>query len=216
MKRFFSISMLSLAALTAMLLQSGCANPQPSPPATNTNTAVAESTPDQAAIEAELTKIENDWPRIIKERDVATVRRIEADDEVIIYPDGSLGRKDQDLKDIESGALSADSWEVSDLNIKLLDKDSAVVTGRTVVKGGKYKTEDGKSQDISGEYRSIDTFFRRNGQWQVIASATVPVRTPAPPSASSPTPKTSPMKPSPATKTSPAMKSATTPPGDNE
>ena len=73
------------------------------------------------------------------------------------------------------GALSADSWEVADLKVNVLDKDSAVVSGRSIVKGGKYKMPDGKTQDISGEYRWIDTYARRNGQWQVVAGASTPV-----------------------------------------
>jgi len=212
MKRYFSTSTLVLVTVIAGLLQPGCATPQPTNTSTNANMAVAEAIPDKAAIEAELTRIENDWPRIIKEHDAAAVRRIEADDAVFVYPDGSAGGKDQDLKDIESGALSADSWEVSDVAIKVLDKDSAIATVRSVVKGGKYKT-DGKTNDISGEYRSVDTFVRRNEQWQLIGSATVPVRGPSSAAASSPTPKASPsMKPSPTAKTSPAMKMMSTPP----
>ncbi len=209
MKRYLSISMLIFVAGVVGLWQLSCAN-QPAPPPANANVAVAEPTPDKAAIEAELTRIENDWPRIIKEHDAAAVRRVEADDVVIIYPDGSLGGKEQDLKDIDSGALSADSWEVSDVTVKVLDKDSAIATSRSVVKGGKYKTPEGKTNDISGEYRSVDTFVRRNEQWQLIASATVPVLKTAPaPAMTSPTPKSSPsMKPSPTAKASPATKTA--------
>ena len=212
MKRYFSMFALVLVTAIAGLLHFGCANPQPTNTSTNANMAIAEATPDKAAIEAEITRIENDWPRIIKERDVAALRRMEADDAVFVYPDGSTGGKDQDTKDIESGALSADSWEVSELTIKVLDKDSAIATVRSVVKGGKYKTPDGKTNDISGEYRSVDTFVRRNEQWQLIGSATVPVRGPSSAAMSSPTPKASPsMKPSPTAKTSPAMKMMSTP-----
>ena len=212
MKRYFSMSTLVLVTVIAGLLQLGCANPQPTNTSTNANMAVAEATPDKAAIEAELTRIENDWPRIIKERDAAAVRRMEADDVVIVYPDGTMGGKDQDLKDIASGALSADSWEISDITIKVLDKDSAIATVRSVVKGGKYKMPDGKTNDISGEYRSVDTFVRRNEQWQVIGSASVRVRGPSSAAMSSPTPKSSPsMKPSPTAKTSPAMKTTSSP-----
>src|SRR2546425_6614483 len=139
MKRYFSMSTLVLVTVSAGLLQLGCANPQPTNTSTNANMAVAEATPDNAAIEAALTKIENDWPRIIKEHDAATVRRIEADDATFVYPDGSTGGKEQDIKDIESGALSADSWEVFDLKVNVLDNDAAVVSVRSVVKGGKYK-----------------------------------------------------------------------------
>ena len=214
MKKYFSTSTLVLAAVIAGLLQLGCASPQPTNMSTNANVAVAEATPDKAAIEADITRIENDWPRIIKEHDAAAVRRFEADDAVFVYPDGSLGGKDQDIKDIESGALSADSWEVSEVTVKVLDKDSVIATVRSVVKGGKYKTPDGKTQDISGEYRSVDTFVRRNEQWQLIGSATVPVpKTASPTAMSSPTPRaSSSMKPSPTAKPSPAMKTMSPPP----
>ena len=214
MKKYFSTFTLVLAAVIAGLLQLGCASTQPTNMSTNANVAVAEATPDKAAIEADITRIENDWPRIIKEHDAAAVRRFEADDAVFVYPDGSLGGKDQDIKDIESGALSADSWEVSEVTTKVLDKDSAIATVRSVVKGGKYKTPDGKTQDISGEYRSVDTFVRRNEQWQLIGSATVPVpKTASPTAMSSPTPRASPsMKPSPTAKPSPAMKTMSPPP----
>jgi ketosteroid isomerase-like protein len=135
---------------------------------------------DTAAIEKELLRIENDWPRVLREKDVAAIRRIEADDAIFIYPDGNVGDKNQDLKDFESGALTADSWEVADLKPKVLNADAAIVSGRSIVKNGKYKMADGKSIDISGEYRFIDTFAKRNGQWVLVAGASVPVRAPGP------------------------------------
>ncbi|MDX6303386.1 MAG: hypothetical protein QOI77_355 [Blastocatellia bacterium] len=210
MKKYLSLATLLVATVLVVFSQFGCASPQ------NTNTAVSTATPaptpDKAAIEAELTKIENDWPRIIKERDVATVRRIEADDAFFVYPDGSLGDKAQDVKDMEAGSLSADSWEVLDVKVNVLDNDSAVVNGRNIVKGGKYKMPDGKVQDISGEYRWVDTFARRNGQWQVVAGAATPVQKGA---AATPTPKASPspgaspaMKPIPSPRITPVPKAA--------
>ncbi len=109
MKRYFMAAMISIAIGAFASFQVGCSN---SPTANSNTIAVAtpEPTPDKAAVTAELTKIENDWPRIIKERDGAAVRRVEADDIVIIYPDGGTGNKEQDAKDIESGSLTADSW----------------------------------------------------------------------------------------------------------
>ncbi len=227
MKKLLSVAVLSLATALLALSQFGCAGQN-----SNTNTvskATPEPTPDKTAIAAELMKIENDWPRIIKEHDAAAVRRIEADDAVFIYPDGSLGDKAQDIKDMEAGALSADSWEVADLKVNVLDNDEAVVSGRSIVKGGKYKSPDGKTQDISGEYRWIDTYSRRNGQWQIVAGATTPIMKGAM-AAASPSPKASPAasgtpatkatpaaratpaaKGTPAAKASPAMKPAPTP-----
>jgi hypothetical protein len=214
MKKYLSVAMLLMATALIVFSQFGCASPQN----TNTNAisvVTPAPTPDKTAIEAELTKIENDWPRIIKERDVATVRRIEADDAVFVYPDGSLGDKAQDVKDMEAGALSADSWEVLDLKVNVLDNDSAVISGRNVVKGGKYKMPNGKIQDISGEYRWVDTFARRNGQWQVVAGAATPVQKGA---AATPTPKATPspgaspaMKPVPSPRATPALKGTPVP-----
>ena len=125
---------------------------------------------DTASIEAELLRIENDWPRAIKEKDLAAIGRVEADDIVIVYPDGSLGSKNRDLQDIATGNMTADEIEMSDLKVKVLDSDAAVVTGQTEMKNGKYKTPDGKSQDISGRYRFVDTFARRNGEWKLVAA----------------------------------------------
>ena len=216
MKKYLSVAVLALATALLVLVQFGCASPQN----TNTNTvsvATPEPTPDKAAIEAELIKIENDWPRIIKEHDVATVRKIEADDAVFVYPDGSLGDKAQDVKDMEAGSLSADSWEILDLKVNVLDNDAAVVSGRNVVKGGKYKMPDGRTTDISGEYRVVDTFVRRNGQWQVVAGAATPVQKGAGATAS-PTPKASPspgaspaMKATPSPRATPALKGTPVP-----
>lgn len=203
----------------SLVILSGChPDSETNRSAREANTNSGKETVDTAAIQAELMRIENDWPRILKEKDIAAVQRVEADDVVIVYPDGALGDKAQDIKDIGSGALTAESWEVTDLKVNVLDKDSAVVTGRIIVKNGKYKAPDGKSIDISGQYRFIDTFARRNGEWKLVAGASVPVRQPgssaSPTTTASPAVKTSPAtaaspgtQASPATKASPAAKS---------
>ncbi|MEP6707441.1 MAG: hypothetical protein ABJC05_07975, partial [Pyrinomonadaceae bacterium] len=76
---------------------------------------------------------------------------------------------------------------------------------------------DGKSMDISGEYRFVDTFARRNNEWKLVASAAVKVMNPTPaasPAKASPTPKASPAmttaspaaaKPSPTVRPKPAV-----------
>ena len=177
MKRNTSV-FFTLVALFVVAL-AGC-QPAAAPPtnreAAATNTSERAATVDTAAIERELLRIENDWPRVLREKDVEAVRRVEADDIVLVYPDGSTGGKDQDVKDIESGAITADSVEMLDLKPKVLNADSAIVTGRTLVKGGKYKMPNGTTIDVSGEYRFVDTFVRRDGQWKLVAGASVPIR----------------------------------------
>jgi len=190
--------LLGACSLGLSLLLSSCQ------PAANTNqpTVVTSPSPervDTASIQTELLRIENDWPRVVKERDVAAVQRVEADDAVFVYPDGSVGNKAQDVKDMQTGALTADSWVLSELAVTVLDADSALVAGRSTVHNGKYKMPDGKTIDISGDYRFIDTFARRNGEWKLVAGASVRVQQPM--ASASPA-----MKASPATATSPAMK----------
>ena len=53
--------------------------------------------------------------------------------------------------------------------------NAAVVTGRTTIKGGKYK-----GKDISGQYRFTDTWVKRNGHWLCVASANTRVTPPKP------------------------------------
>ena len=189
------VAVMSLFSLGQMACQPAAdTNRSDSVAAPNTNSEVV----DTAAIESELRRIENDWPRVVKEKDVAAVGRVEADDAIFIYPDGSLGNKQQDLKDMAEGNLTADSIEIKDLQVKVLDKDAAVVVGHNVVRNGKYKMPDGKTIDISGEYRFVDTFARRNGEWKLVAGISTKIAAPA-------------ASASPAAKASPAVSPAATP-----
>jgi len=206
--------LIALLITAVTFISIGCATSQNNNGNLNIGAAATpQPTPDKSAIEAELTKIENDWPRILKERDAAAVRKLEADDIILVYPDGADGNKEEDVKDIESGALSADPQEISDITVKVVDNDSAIVRLRTTIRSDRYKIADGKCQTIIHEFRSVDTFARRNGQWQLVASATVPVRNPSATPSTSPSAKPSPsvkpspiVKPTPATKSSPATK----------
>lgn len=208
MKRFLSVAMVSLAGALA-LAQFGCATPNP--PSTNANVATPSATPDAAEIEKELLRIENDWPRVIKERDGQAVRRVDADDVHLLSWDGSVSSKEEDAKFIESGDITADSIQMNDLKVKVLDKDAAVVTGIMDIKNGKIKAPD-RTIDVSGQYRLVDTFARQNNEWKLVASSLVKVVNPAAPAAS-PAPKASPtatatpaMKPTPGAKPTPAAK----------
>ncbi|MEA2205424.1 MAG: hypothetical protein QOE77_2200 [Blastocatellia bacterium] len=202
MKRIPLSLALSFAVALLGLTLTGC-----QPAAEPTNTAppvVRETPPDVAGISAEIMRIENDWPRVIKEKDVEAIRKVEADDYFGVVPDGTVSNKELDIKDATAGNMTAETAEVADIKVTILDNDAAVANGRTILKGAKYKMPDGKSMDISGEYRFVDTFARRNGEWKLVASAAVRVMNPSP--AASPTPKASPAAAAatPATKATPA------------
>jgi ketosteroid isomerase-like protein len=155
---------------------------------------------DTASIETALKKVEADWSNAYKTKDAATVRRILADDIVLTYPDGSTGTKNDEVQMTETGAFSADSWDMLDSKVTVIDADAALMTGRTVIKNGKLKDpKSGKTIDISGEYRFLDVYAKRNGNWQAVASQVTKIAAPSPPPpAASPAVKASPAASAPA------------------
>ena len=143
---------------------------------TNRNNAIATASParetyDAAAIEAEITKLEREWADANQTHNPEAVKRIVSDNAMIVYPDGSTGSKDVEIKTIESGLITADSYEMFDTKVTVIDADSAFITGRGVIKNGKNVVPGKKKPiDISGEYRFLDVYAKRDGKWQVVAS----------------------------------------------
>ena len=170
-------------ALFVALVMLGLAACQPALDA-NRNAALATATPaketfDPAAIQTELLKLEREWAAATQSHNAETVRRILADDAVIVYPDGTTGTKADEVQSIESGAITAESWETLDPKVTVIDADSAFITGRSVIKNGKYKDPKQKRPiDISGEYRFLDVYAKRNGQWQAVASQATKIERP--------------------------------------
>lgn len=188
-------SALTLLAILVGLTFSGC---QPALD-TNRNAALATASPtketfDPAAIEAELIKLEREWADAAKSHNAEAVRRLVADNAVIVYPDGTTATKADEVRTIESGAITADSFEMVDPKVTVIDADSAFITGRSVIKNGKYAVQNQKKHiDISGEYRFLDVYAKRDGKWQAVASQATKIEPGAVAAAS----------PSPAAKTSP-------------
>jgi Domain of unknown function (DUF4440) len=150
----------------------------------NRNNAIATATPakeayDAAAIEAEITKLEREWADANKTHNSEPAKRILADNAVIVYPDGSTATKADEVKTIESGSITADSFEILDPKVTVVDGDSAFITGRGVIKNGKNVIPGQKRPiDISGEYRFLDVYAKRDGKWQVVASQATKILTP--------------------------------------
>ena len=149
---------------------------------TNRNPTPPAETVNRSSIEAELKKLEQDWANAFKTKDAETVRRVLADDIVLTYPDGTTGTKADEVQMAETGAFTADSWELADSKVTVLDADAAYMTGRTVVRNGKLKDpKSGQTIDISGEYRFLDVYAKRNGRWQAVASQVTRIQAPPTP-----------------------------------
>ena len=123
-----------------------------------------------AAVDETLMQSERDWAQAFVKGDAGTVERLEAPEFVSTAPDGKVGDRALDLKDLKSGNFKAEGMDVTDMKVQVYG-DTAVVTGLTTIKGGKYG-----DQDISGQYRFTDTWVKKNGQWQVVASQATAVK----------------------------------------
>jgi len=177
--RFYLPTLFSIVVLFGL---TACTKPA----APDTNVARSASptpkeTVNPVAIEAEIIKLEKDWATAAQHRDLDTLRRILADDLVMTLVDGTVGNKEGELKNAESGAVTVEEWELIDPKVTVLSADSAFITGRGVLKKAKFKDPaTGTVSDISGQYRFTDVYVRRNGQWQAVASHTTQIQHPQP------------------------------------
>jgi ketosteroid isomerase-like protein len=153
---------------------------------TNRNAALATATPaketfDPVAIETEVMQLARDWMKAGQTYDAEIIKRVVADDAILVYPDGTSANKADELRLIEAKSLTAESWDMIEPKVTVMSADSAFISGRSVIKNGKYKDPNvTRPIDISGEYRFLDVYARRNGKWQVIASQATKVTAPTP------------------------------------
>ena len=132
----------------------------------------AQATDSSAAksggVEQLLMQMERNWGKAIVDRKIAKIREIVAPDVLLTTPEGTVQSLEDDLAELQSGAFIAELYDSYDMKVKLYG-DCAVVTGRTKLKG-KYK-----GQDVQDQFRWTDTFVRRKGRWQIVASQATPV-----------------------------------------
>ncbi len=119
---------------------------------------LAQEKSDAAAIRA----LEQKWVDAYKQRQIATVASLLADDYVITVEDGSTYGKVGFIS-YNAGSLRVDVAEASDLRIHMHD-NIAVVTGAYHEKG----VLGGKPYDYHD--RLTDVWMKTNGKWQLIAS----------------------------------------------
>jgi ketosteroid isomerase-like protein len=122
-----------------------------------------------ASDEQEIKNLEQGWVQSVLKDGAASVDRYEADDIVTTDPSGRVTDKAQDKSDLASGDLKFQSMEISDLTVHVYG-NTAVATGTNRVKGTY------KGQDLSGTYRYSDTWVKRNGKWQAVASQSTKVQ----------------------------------------
>ena len=126
-------------------------------------THAQQNGPDSSATAQALVSLENKWVIALTKSDVATLNSIFADTYVDTDEHNQRTDKRGVLSAVRSGDLKIQSIKLS--NIKVYDYgDAAVVTGSSAQVGNF------KRQPLARGIIFTDTFVRRNGQWQAVAS----------------------------------------------
>ncbi len=119
---------------------------------------------------AALSSQERAWTEAFKNRNRDTLNKLIADEFIFTDEEGHIYDKQQYVA-AAIDAIRVDSYTVDETKITSFG-NTGVVTGRWT---GKLSI-DGK--DASGAFRFTDTFVRRNGQWQVVASQDTRIASP--------------------------------------
>ena len=114
-------------------------------------------------MQEELLTFEREFTRAVAANDVAAIGRFVADDWVIVDADGGVIDRSRFLNVIESGALSHESMESADFEVRL-HGDTAVVTGITTSRGQFM------GQAFTTRERATDVLARLDGRWLCVFS----------------------------------------------
>jgi uncharacterized protein (TIGR02246 family) len=115
--------------------------------------------------EQEVKKVERQWLDAYEQHDAGAMDRIVAGDWMITYPDGGTSTKGQIMSFIKSprkAGMPSPKFFSEDVQARVYG-DTVILTGRIVTQwpGGESNRE---------QSRYTDTYVKRNGTWQVVAS----------------------------------------------
>ena len=114
--------------------------------------------------DAELKAIEQQWLDAYIKGDAAFIKGVEAEDYTIVEPDGTVSTKADDVKSVTDKKFVLKTATMSDFKCRMLGDNHAVVTAAIKITG----TDDG--EDISGDYRAMDVFEKKDGKWLAVAA----------------------------------------------
>jgi ketosteroid isomerase-like protein len=112
---------------------------------------------EAAKADQELMQIERNWCSALVKNDAAALGAILADDYTAVSRTGKLTNKTQDLADMNTDKVTVCDTDMMQVRVY---GDAAVVVGRTTL----------KSATFSGQIRWTDTYVRKGGGWQCVAT----------------------------------------------
>jgi molybdate transport system substrate-binding protein len=118
-----------------------------------------------------LVQLEKDWDAAFLRKDVRFVENALADEFMATYDDGSRGNKALELKLLTEFNQQVQSSYVDDFTVKIYS-DTAVVWFTRHLAGPR------QGRRVEVTFRMTDTFVRRAGRWQCVASQSTKVSGP--------------------------------------
>ena len=119
-----------------------------------------------------LMQRERDGAQAFLKGDAKAVAALEADEYVYTDYDGSVyyGR-DGDVDSLKDGSMTFKTFDVDDMKAMVYG-DTGVVVGRAT------QNYTWKGSNVAGVYRFTDTFVKRDGRWQLVASQSTRIEKP--------------------------------------
>jgi ketosteroid isomerase-like protein len=125
--------------------------------------AVDTASADAAGDEAAIIQMIHDTCKAYLHADVAKMTELLTEDFTLTDASGVITTRADDIEIAKKGTLKYDIFENYDMKVRLYG-DSAVVTGKTRVKGKVGENP------FAAEFQFTDTIVRRDGRWLFAAS----------------------------------------------
>jgi uncharacterized protein (TIGR02246 family) len=127
--------------------------------------AEAADTSDTAII----TALEKDWLQALVHNDEAKLRSLMAPDCWLIDSQGALATPDNAIAELKSRSYKVRAAHADDIQVRVIG-DWAIVLGL------ESELSETNGRDSSGQFRFLDTWQKRGGQWRCLASAAIQIK----------------------------------------
>ncbi len=117
----------------------------------------------QATDEKNVLQFERDACKAFLDADVGALERVLMPEFTLTLSSGEVNTRADEINELRSGKVHYDVFENYDMKARVYGDSTAVVLGKTRVKG----TADGKPFDRVVQF--TDTLIKRDGRWQLAA-----------------------------------------------
>src|SRR5260370_36879557 len=117
-----------------------------------------------ARAEKAVRRLEREWLDAGHNKDVAAMGRILAADFIITFGDGSVRDKAEVMRRLRAGTRNPNEYDWTEDSKVRVHGNTAIIVGRY-----RYRLRENDKDTVS-ESRYTDTYIKRKGHWQVVAS----------------------------------------------